>query len=78
MISLPLAYIGFIWFDMPQARRGELQSEARRDRLFHRLVAALRQRRWQQAPPISHLSDHIRRDIGLPPAAEPVDWQWHR
>lgn len=33
-----------------------------------RLVrAALGRRRWQQAPPFLGMSNHLRRDIGLPP-----------
>ena len=35
--------------------------------LVRRLRAALGRRRWQQAPPFAHMSDHLRRDIGLPP-----------
>lgn len=78
MTSLSLAFIGFIWLDHSQARHGEARSEARRGRVIRRLIAVLRQRRWQQAPPISQLSDHMRRDIGLPAANESSDWLWHR
>ena len=78
MISLPLAYIGYIWLDLPQARCGEARSEARRGHIIGRLVASLRQRRWQRPPPIAQLSDHIRRDIGLPPAGLDGGWRWHR
>ncbi|GIK98404.1 MAG: hypothetical protein BroJett029_26130 [Alphaproteobacteria bacterium] len=35
--------------------------------LVRSLRAALGRRRWQQAPPFLHMSDHLRRDIGLPP-----------
>lgn len=35
--------------------------------LVRGLRAALGRRRWQQAPPFLHMSDHLRRDIGLPP-----------
>lgn len=35
--------------------------------LIRRLRAALGRRRWQQAPPFIHMSNHLRRDIGLPP-----------
>ena len=35
--------------------------------LLRRLRASLGRRRWQQAPPFIHMSDHLRRDIGLPP-----------
>jgi hypothetical protein len=35
--------------------------------LTRRLRAALGRRRWQQAPPFIHMSDHLRRDMGLPP-----------
>jgi hypothetical protein len=35
--------------------------------LIRRLRAALGRRRWQQAPPFIHMSDHLRRDMGLPP-----------
>jgi hypothetical protein len=34
---------------------------------IRRLWAALRRRRWQRARPFVHLSDHLRRDVGLPP-----------
>lgn len=34
---------------------------------IQRLRAALGRRRWQQAPPFIHMSNHLRRDIGLPP-----------
>ncbi|MGH6932210.1 MAG: hypothetical protein ACREEE_07220 [Dongiaceae bacterium] len=78
MNSFPLAYIGFIRLDMPRARRDEVRTEARRGKVIGRLVAALRQRRWQRPPPIAHLSDHIRRDIGLPPAGQGGTWFWHR
>lgn len=35
--------------------------------LVRQLRDALGRRRWQQAPPFAHMSDHLRRDIGLPP-----------
>ncbi len=35
--------------------------------LLQRLRALLGRRRWQQAPPFIHMSNHLRRDIGLPP-----------
>lgn len=34
---------------------------------LRRLWTALRRRRWQRARPFVHMSDHLRRDIGLPP-----------
>ena len=38
--------------------------------LIRRLRAALGRRRWQQAPPFIHMSNHLRRDIGLPPYSD--------
>lgn len=35
--------------------------------LLLRLRHALAGRRWRRAPPFEGLSDHLRRDIGLPP-----------
>lgn len=35
--------------------------------LIRLLRAALGRRRWQQAPPFQAMSNHLRRDIGLPP-----------
>jgi hypothetical protein len=43
-----------------------------------RLLATLAGRRWQQAPPLAELSNHLRRDIGLPPVHKARDWRWHR
>ncbi len=34
---------------------------------LRRLWMALRRRRWRRARPFIHMSDHLRRDIGLPP-----------
>jgi len=31
-----------------------------------------------QSPPVDHLSNHLRRDIGLGPVAEQRDWGWYR
>lgn len=52
-------------FEFP-APAGEPMSAADRF-LFVRLRDALAGRRWRRAPPFEHLSDHLRRDIGLPP-----------
>jgi hypothetical protein len=78
MISIPLAYIGFIWFDLPKDRRDDARAEARRPDPFDRIIAALFRWRRQQAPPADHLSNHLRRDIGLPPVDRRKDWLWYR
>lgn len=42
--------------------------------LIRRLRAALGRRRWQQAPPFIHMSNHLRRDMGLPPFDDLRRW----
>jgi len=60
---------GFLRSNRPEDRSGQP---------LGRLLSVLFGWRRAQSPPVQHLSNHLRRDIGLPPVAQRRDWHWYR
>jgi len=77
MTALRIGYIAEL-LRRPLVVRGSDHLEDPGANMGGRFLATLAGRRWQQAPPLAELSNHLRRDIGLPPVRHARDWRWHR
>lgn len=75
MMTAHLAILSF-FIGRPIGRALPSRTVTQAERPAGRLMTLLR-RPWQErAPPLHRLSNHLRRDIGLPPLDERNRWRW--
>lgn len=74
---LALAFERWLAASAPAGRGADRSEDPEGGRRW-RPLATLRHRWQANAPPVARLSNHIRRDIGLPPLPERRGWQWPR